>query len=140
MALAEPEVQVEARIARLESDVSHIRSNLTDVKLDVRALRNRVDELGEKHADRLTAVDDKLCARMDALEVRLTDRMDALDVRLTGRMNALDGKLSGRMDTLDGKLEVLQKDLASAKVWALLLYVALAGGMYGTLARTMGWI
>jgi hypothetical protein len=111
MALAEVEAQVEARIARLESDVSHIRSDLADVKADVRAMRNRVDDLGEKHTDRLTALDNKLCTRMDALEVRLTDRMDKLE-----------------------------RGVASAKVWALMLFIAQAAAVYGTLARTMGWI
>ena len=111
MALAEVEAQAEARIARLESNVSHIRSDLADVKVDVRAMRNRVDDLGEKHTDRLAALDNKLCTRMDALEVRLTDRMDKLE-----------------------------RGVASAKVWALMPFIAQAAAVYGTLARTMGWI
>jgi hypothetical protein len=111
MAVASDETPVEARIARLEADVSHIRSDVADVKLDVRALRNRVDDIGEKHTDRLTSVDDKLCTRMDAIEARLTAR-----------------------------LERMERDLASAKVWALLLFIAQAAAVYGTLARTMGWI
>ena len=100
MASAATEMDVEARIARLESDVSHIRSDLADVKLDVRALRARLDEVSDRHTDGL---------------------------------NALDAKLTARIDTL-------QRDLASAKVWALLLYITLAGAMYATLGRTMGWI
>ena len=91
---------MEARIARLESDVGHIGSDLTEVKQDVRDLRARVDQ------------------RFD--EAR--DRLDALDLRLSNRINAVE------------------RSLASAKVWALLLYITLAGAVYGTLARTMGWI
>ena len=48
--------------------------------------------------------------------------MDAMDSRLTSRMNRLE------------------QSLASAKVWALLLFLAQAAAEYGTLARTMGWI
>ena len=59
--------------------------------------------------------------------------MDALDEKLTNRMDTLDARLSQRIDTL-------QRDLSSAKVWALLLYITLAAAVYGTLARTMGWI
>jgi hypothetical protein len=50
------------------------------------------------------------------------DRMDAIDVRLSDRITGV------------------QRELASAKVWALILFIAQAGAVYGTLARTMGWI
>lgn len=100
MALAASEDGMEARIARLESDVGHIRSDLADLKQDVRELRARVDKGFDEARD-----------RMDAMDVRLSDR-------ITG----------------------VQRDLASAKVWALILFIAQAGAVYGTLARTMGWI
>ena len=44
------------------------------------------------------------------------------------------------VDRLSGRIDSLQRELATAKVWALLLYITLAGAVYGTLARTMGWI
>lgn len=56
----------------------------------------------------------------------LRDRMDA-------RFDALDAKF-------DGKIDTLRDSLASAKVWALVLYIALAGTLFGTLARGFGWI
>jgi hypothetical protein len=71
--------------------------------------------------------------RIDALEVKLDSRFGALETKFDGRFGALDTKLTGRMDRLE-------RDLASAKVWALLLYITLAGAVYGTLARTMGWL
>lgn len=129
MASAVTEMDVEARIARLEADVSHIRSDLADVKLDVRALRDRGDELADRHTDRLDALDAKFSARMDGLDAKAAARSDALEAKLTERMARLETRVDG-----------LQRDLASARVWALLLYITLAGGMYATLARTMGWI
>ena len=87
--MAAEDSDMEARIARLESDVNHIRGDLSDVKSDVRALR---------------------------------DRIDALDLRLSA------------------KIDALKDELHSAKVWALLLYFALAAGMYATMARGFGWI
>jgi hypothetical protein len=100
MALAVSEDGMEARIARLESDVGHIRSDLADVKQDVRELRARIDKGFDEARD-----------RTDAMDVRLSDR-------ITG----------------------IHKELASAKLWALILFIAQAGAVYGTLARTMGWI
>ena len=69
---------MEARIARLESDMAHVRSALVEVKTDLRSLRDRIDRLVES--------------------------------------------------------------LAAAKVWALVLYIALAAGLFGTLARGFGWL
>jgi len=39
---------MEARIARLESDVAHLCTDVADIKLDVRSLRDKVDLLGTK--------------------------------------------------------------------------------------------
>ena len=69
---------MEARIARLESDMAHVRSDVAEIKTDLRSLRDRIDRLVES--------------------------------------------------------------LASAKIWALVLYIALAGGLFSTLARGFGWI
>ena len=91
---------MEARIARLESDVNHIRGDLSDVKSDVRALRDRID-----------GVDQRLGAKIDSVDTRL-----------------------------GGKIDDLKDELHSAKIWALLLYVALAAGMYATMARAFGWL
>lgn len=69
---------MEARIARLESDMAHVRSDVAEIKTDLRSLRDRIDRLVES--------------------------------------------------------------LATAKIWALALYIALAGGLFGTLARGFGWL
>jgi hypothetical protein len=42
--------------------------------------------------------------------------------------------------SLRDKVDDIKDAIASAKVWALLLYIALAGAMFGTLARSFGWI
>ena len=52
----------------------------------------------------------------------LRDRIDAMDLRLSA------------------KIDGLKDELHSAKVWALLLYFALAAGMYATMARGFGWL
>jgi hypothetical protein len=57
-----------------------------------------------------------------------------LDVRsLRDKMDDLNAKLS---DKIDG----VRNSIAGAKVWALLLYFALAGTMFGAMARGFGWI
>ena len=73
---------VEARIARLESDVSHLRADVADIKTDLRSLR----------------------------------------------------------DKTDAKLDALTHAISRAQMWALMLYIALAAGVFGTMARGFGWI
>ena len=67
---------MEARIARLESDVGHVRTDIAEMKLDIRSLR--------------------------------------------------------------GKAEDIKDSVASAKIWALTLYIALAAVNLGALARGFG--
>jgi hypothetical protein len=38
------------------------------------------------------------------------------------------------------RIDRLVESLAAAKIWALVLYIALAGGLFGTLARGFGWL
>lgn len=91
---------MEARIARVESDVEHIRSDMVEVKADIRAIRDKMDDMS--------------------------------------------GSLSARIDhvnrTLTAKRDDVKDAVASAKIWALVLYVALAGAIFGTMARGFGWL
>lgn len=97
---ATSETFMEARIARVESDVTHLLSDVSDIKADVRGLR---------------------------------DRMDAGHAKLTERIDAASGLLNAKFDGL-------RDSFAKAQIWALLLYIALAATMFGTMARGFGWI
>jgi outer membrane murein-binding lipoprotein Lpp len=67
-------------------------------------------------------------------EVRATNqKVDVLRVELTARIDRLDAKV-------DAKVDALRDSLSSAKIWALLLYFGLAGGMLFTMARGFKWI
>jgi hypothetical protein len=72
-------------------------------------------------------------------------RTDMADVKADVR--ALRDKMDAMTERFDGKLEALRvgigavKDsISKATTWALLLYIALAAAMYGTMARGFGWI
>ena len=90
---------MEARIARLESDVAHLREDVTDVKVDLRALRDKLDDVGRQ---------------------------------LNEKIDSVAGQLNGRVENV-------KDSIASAKIWALTLYIAFAAVMLGTLARGFGW-
>jgi hypothetical protein len=49
-------------------------------------------------------------------------------------------RVDTRIDRLDSKLDALTHAVFRAQISALLLYIALAAGMFGTMARGFGWI
>ena len=76
--------------------------------------------------------------RTDIAEVKTDLR------RLETKVDNVNQTLSGKVDnvnyTLSGKVDSLKDEVASAKIWALVLYIALAAGMFGTMARGFGWL
>jgi hypothetical protein len=48
-------------------------------------------------------------------------------------------RLESKFDSLQGAFSDIKDELANTKVWALLLYIALAAGTFGTMARAFGW-
>jgi hypothetical protein len=48
--------------------------------------------------------------------------------------------LNGRIDGLRTELYAVKDSIASAKVWALVLYVTMAATLLGTMARGFGWV
>lgn len=112
---------MEARIARLESDVGHIREDVAAINARLDRWEGRLDEL-RQHFER----------RFERVEGRLEEMRQHFEARFD--------ELRNRYDDLRDRMEQMDRRLASAKVWALLLFIAQAAAVYGTLARTMGWI
>ena len=55
-------------------------------------------------------------------------------------MDRLEGKFDALKDSVVANKESVAADIAATKVWALALYIALAAGIFGTMARSFGWI
>ena len=51
---------MEADIARLESDVEHLRTHLADAKAEVRALRDKMDAMAERFDKKLEALRERI--------------------------------------------------------------------------------
>jgi hypothetical protein len=78
-----------SQIAEFRADVRHIQSDVTDIKVELRATNQRMDSLRQ---------------------------------------------------VMDERFEKLKDSLASAKIWALGLYIALAGSMFYVLAHGFKWL
>src|SRR5882672_9216319 len=85
----ELETPLEERVARLEVNVEHIQKDVSDMKIDIRRLGEKID-----------AVDQKLTAKIDAVDQKLTAKIDAVDQKLSAKIDAVDQKLSGRIDSV----------------------------------------
>lgn len=65
-------------------------------------------------------------------------RTDVADIKADVR--TLRGKLDSAALRLDQKIDGVKDSLSSAKVWALMLYIVQLGFVFGTMARSFGWI
>ena len=74
-------------------------------------------------------------ARLEADVVHI--RSDIAEMK--GDIRTLRESIESLDLRLSAKIDALKDELHSAKLWALLLYVALAAGMYATMARAFGW-
>ena len=99
------------QLGELRSDVRHLQSDVTDLRAEVRAVSQKVD----------------------TLRVDLTGRTDAVRADLTGAIDRLRSELTGKIDAV-------KDSVASAKVWALVLYIGLAAAILLTMAHGFKWL
>lgn len=131
---------MDARIARLESDVGHTRSDIAEIKADQRSMRDRMDENHASLIDKIDGVKDSIANLNASLTVRIDgvkDTVTNLNTSLTDRVNDANASLTEKIVGVNASL--IQR-IDGVKVWALALYIALAGALFGTLARGFGWI
>jgi phage shock protein A len=112
--LLESENPVEERVARLEANVEHIRSDISDMKIDIRRLGDKVD-----------TVDQKLSAKIDTV-----------DQKLSAKIDNMDQKLSTKIDSVVQAIAELRIGRALDRVWWLLM----SGALLGIMARAFKWI
>lgn len=67
------------------------------------------------------------------------ERLAALEIRAT-HTDATLTRLETKLDRVIDKLDALKDSLFKAKVWAVLLYVALAATLLGVIAKGFHWI
>jgi chromosome segregation ATPase len=102
--MLELETPVEERVARLEANVEHIRSDISDVKIDLRRLNDKVESIDQKLITRIDGVDEKLTTKIDGVEQRLSAKIDGVDEKLTTKIDGVEQRLSAKIDGVDEKL------------------------------------
>jgi hypothetical protein len=102
---------MEARVARLESDVAHLLGAVAEIKAGLLALRDRVDE-----------------------------RMDRLESKLEGKLDSFKTEVSGKLAALESRFDSLESRLDRRLMWAISLNLAFGAGILGAMARGFGWL
>jgi chromosome segregation ATPase len=120
------------QVAELRADVRHIQSDTTDIKADLRITNQRIDALSERVDQRFESFGQMVDQRFESFGQKVDQRFEKVDQRFE--------KVDQRFEQVDQRLNELKDSLASAKVWALGLYIALSGSLLYALARGFKWL
>jgi hypothetical protein len=123
------ELPMEDRVPKLEIHVERMSSDVGEMKVEIRELRNRIDGVHASLSTKIDGVQSSLTARIDGVQSSLSAKID--DLRAS-----LDAKIDAKIEGVRGEIAQLRDGLASAKIWALLI----AGAVFAVLARGFKWI
>jgi hypothetical protein len=105
------------QVAELRADVRHIQADVTDIKAEERVTHQRIDSLRKETAEGFNKVDLRF-----------------------GKIDERFGKVDDKFESVRKEIGEVKDSLASAKIWALGLYFALAGSLLYVLARGFKWL
>jgi len=108
------EAPLEDRVARLEVNVEHIQKDVSEMKVDIRRLGDKID----------------------AVDQRLTAKIDAVDQKLTGKIDSLKDVVTALAINMEKQFGTLRTARALDRVWWLLM----SGAIFGIMARAFKWI
>src|SRR3954453_22857337 len=123
----EPEDPLEDRVARLEVNVEHIQKDVSEMKVDIRRLNDKIDVVDQKLTAKIDGVDQKLTAKIDGVEQRLTAKIDGVDEKLTAKNDSLKDALATLAINMEKGFAAVEKSLGELRtargfdrVWHLL--------------------
>ena len=106
----ELETPLEERVARHEANVEHIQKDVSDMKIDIRRLGDKID-----------SVDQKLSAKIDSVKDSVT---------------ALAINMEKSFANVEKSFAALHSARAFDRVWWLLM----SGALLGVMARAFKWL
>jgi chromosome segregation ATPase len=128
----EPEVHLEDRVARLEVNVEHIQKDVSEMKVDIRRLSDKIDGVDQKLTAKIDSVEQRLSARIDGVDAKV----DRVDQRLTGKLDSLKDVVTTLAINMEKGFGELRAARNLDRVWWLLM----SGALLGIMARAFKWI
>lgn len=137
----------EERLARLETHVDHMRSDTSDLKVDVRRLGDKIDAMDKRLCGKVEDGDSRVVGKIEELDKRLSGKIDEVDKRLSGKIDVLDqkftGKFDGMKDAMDKGFAAIDKKFAKmnvSRIWDRVGFLLTAAGIFAVMARGFEWI
>ena len=156
---------MEEGFGELRADVRHIQSDASDIKADVRATNVRLEDLRKEMTSNINGVRSELGDKLDNLADKMVKgqkeaatSIENVRVELTGAIDDVKDRVeNGRSETADkfermqmrmdsaqkelaGKIDDVKDSLGQTRVWALLLYISLAGALLLVIAHGFKWL
>ena len=128
----EMETPVEERVARLEANVEHIQKDVSDMKIDIRRLGDKIDSVDQKLSAKIDGVDQKLSAKIDGVDQKLSIKIESVKDLVTN----LAINVEKQFTNVEKSFAALHADRAFDRVWWLLM----SGALLGIMARAFKWI
>ncbi len=129
------------RLDRVRDDLAR---NTDEVRKE---LTLRMEAVRDELARKIESVRDELTGKLDSVRDEVTGRIDSVRDELARRIEAVRDELSRRIDSVGDKIDAVREELyavkasiASAKIWALSLYIALAAALLLVMARGFKWL
>jgi hypothetical protein len=145
------------QVAELRADVRHIQADVTDIKADQRVTHQLIESLRKETAQGFDKIDqrfesvrketalgfDKIDQRFESVRKETAQGFDKIDQRFESlrKETALGfDKVEQKFESAWKEIGEIKNSLASAKIWALGLYFALAGSLLYVLAKGFKWL
>lgn len=137
---------VAIQVAELRSDVRHIQADANEIKANLRVTNLRFDRfdeklesLREKTEQGFASLRKEMHERIESLREETNMRFEKVDTRFD-KIEKRFEKVDERFDKLEKRIDDVKDSLGSAKIWALGLYIGLAGSLFYVLAHGFKWL
>ena len=157
----EMETPLEERVARLEANVEHIQKDVSDMKIDIRRLGDKIDSVDQKLSAKIDGVDQRLSAKIDGVDQKLSAKIDGIDQKLSAKIDGIDQKLSAKTESVkdlvtnlainmeksfanvEKQFTNVEKSFAAlhaARAFDRVWWLLMSGALLGVMARAFKWI
>ena len=124
----EMETPLEERVARLEANVEHIQKDVSDMKIDIRRLGDKIDSVDQKLSAKIDGIDQRLSAKTESVKDLVTN--------LAINMEKSFANVEKQFTNVEKSFAALHAARAFDRVWWLLM----SGALLGVMARAFKWI
>ena len=146
----EMETPLEERVARLEANVEHIQKDVSDMKIDIRRLGDKIDSVDQKLSAKIDGVDQRLSAKIDGIDQKLSAKIDGIDQKLSAKTESVKDLVTNLAINMEKSFANVEKQftnveksfaaLHAARAFDRVWWLLMSGALLGVMARAFKWI